>query len=364
MKWLVLSLVLTGAPPAMDPADLLTAAEMYVQGGKYSKAEPLLKKLVVNKSLTPEQQSRALNAMAMVKSASNDHDGAIKLLEESLALAETENTYFLLGMTYDTSERFQEARGTYEKGAKKFPKSVRLLSELGASELMLGDAHSALTHLAAALKLSSDDPELMRDYGEALLVTGRAAEAVKVLQDAREIDESNPHTATTLGDALAALGQTDKALLAYDDATNLDRAHGPAWFHKGLLLAKKGDYPAAVAAYRAALKVDPGNVKARLSLGVALSKLSGQEKEGVKLLRAVVEKEPTFAEAHAQLGLALEREGDLAGAEQSLADAVARRGDDARLYEELARIQEKRGKKKEAQATLKTAQKFSKGQPK
>ena len=116
-----------------------------------------------------------------------------------------------------------------------------------------------------------------------------------------------------------------------------------------------------MAEYRKALKIDPALTRARLALGVALARSDGQEAEATALLKAVLEKDPSFAEAHAQLGLLLEKKGDLAASEEALQNAVARRDNDPRLWKDLARVQEKRGKKKEAAASLKNAQKAEKG---
>ncbi len=361
MTCLLLTMLLVAAP-TFDAEALLAAGESYVEAGQAKKAMPVLQKALGMKTLTPEKEARALCAMGMAKSQLGDHDGAVKLFEESIAKGSADETpYVMLGMTYDITERFQEAKTAYGRGVAKFPKSATLLRELGATELLLGDAVNAVEHLGAALKKMDGDSELMRDYGAALMAVGKAADAVKVLQDARELDSENPQVAFTLGDALAATGKTDAALEAFETSIRLDRMHGPAHFHKGLLLSKKGDAAGAVAAYRAALKVDPNLTRARVALGVALGRLEGKEDEAITTLKAVVEKDPSFAEAHVQLGRLLEKKGDLGAAEEAFGQAASRREQDAALWRDLARVQEKRGKKKDAAQSLKNAEKADKG---
>lgn len=363
MNVVVLTALLWAAPPTFDADALLTAGESYVEAGQAKKAIPVLQKALGMKTLTADKEARALCAMGMAKSQLGDHDGAVKLFEESIAKGPPdEKPYVMLGMTYDITERFQDARAAYARGVEKFPKSATLLRELGATELLLGDAVSAVDHLGAALKKMDGDGDLMRDYGAALLAVGRAPDAVKVLQDARELDSENPQVAFTLGDALAASGKTDAALEAYDQAIRLDRMHAPAHFHKGLLLSKKGDTAGAVAAYRAALKVDPNLQRARVALGVALGRMDGKQDEAIATLKGVLEKDPSFAEAHVQLGRLLEKKGDLQGAEDAYAQAASRREGDGALWRDLARLQEKRGKKKEAAASLKQAEKAEKAE--
>jgi tetratricopeptide (TPR) repeat protein len=347
---------LLASAPALDGEQLVTAGEAYVEAGQAKKARPVLQRALQGGKLNPAQQARAHCALGMAASQLGDPDGAVASLEESIRLdGSVEKPYLVLGMTHDMAERYQEARKTYERGVARFPKSVPLLRELGATELLLGDAHAAVGHLASAVARDNEDSELMRDYGEALLRTGQAQKAVKVLEEARALDAENPHLAATLGDALVADGRARDALRAYDRAVALDPGHAPAWFHKGLVLAREGDVAGAVVAYRAALKADPGNLKARAALGVALGKTKGQEDEAIAVLREVVGKDPGYAEAHAQLGLLLERRGDLPGAEAALSAAASRRQQDPSLWENVARVQQKRGLEKDAAQSLENA---------
>jgi tetratricopeptide (TPR) repeat protein len=360
--WTVMVALCISGAPTFDASELLVAGEQYVQNGQGKKAVPVLQKAIAAGTLKPEEHARALTAMGVAKGQLGDNDAAVKLFEEAIAKNPAdEKPYLMLGMTYDITERFQEARGAYQRGVDKFPKSAPLLRELGATELLLGDSVHAAEHLGAALKKLDDDADLMRDYGQALLATGKAADAVKVLQDARQLDSDNAQIAFTLGDALAATGKSADAVSLYDEALKIDGNHAPAHFHKGLILSKQGDIAGAVASYRKALKLDPNLTRARLALGVALTHADGKEDEAIALFKSVVEKDPSFAEAHAQLGLLLEKKGDLPGAEEALQNAVNRREGDARLWKDLARVQEKRGKKKDAAASTKNAQKFDRG---
>jgi spermidine synthase len=76
------------------------------------------------------------------------------------------------------------------------------------------------------------------------------------------------------------------------------------WLHAGLVRAAAGDDEGAIEAYRAALRSDPDDAITRINLGRSLIALGRTDRAVIAIDRAIAD-DPTLADAHVALGLAL-----------------------------------------------------------
>ncbi|MFC2079097.1 O-antigen ligase family protein [Candidatus Bipolaricaulota bacterium] len=124
----------------VDEASLLNYANLLVNTGQSARAfEPL--DLLLASLPRLEVRRRAVYLRAMAVSETGDPEGAILLIEEILAgeLA-TETAYIGLGSIYESLERYDEARATYEAGLQQIEAVLEEIRGLVQAE---GDLISA-----------------------------------------------------------------------------------------------------------------------------------------------------------------------------------------------------------------------------
>jgi len=127
----------------IDEASLLNYANLLVNTGQSERAfEPLDLLLASQPRLEIQRRARYLRALAI--SETGDPEGAIILIEELLISHSTyETAYIGLGSIYESLERFEEARSTYEKGLEIVEK---LLARTRATLNAAGNAITSERH--------------------------------------------------------------------------------------------------------------------------------------------------------------------------------------------------------------------------
>lgn len=144
---------------------------------------------------------------------------------------------------------YHEAATRFESLAQKTKKGDKvragLLAQAAQGWLLAGQADRADGVLAAALKLTPDDPDLLIDRADARAQLGRFDESVKDLERAVEIDPKRPDAYAFMASALRQGDHPKEAAAAAEKALALDPEHVEALLERGMLRRMAGDDPGA-----------------------------------------------------------------------------------------------------------------------
>ena len=194
---------------------------------------------------------------------------------------------------------------------------------LGSEELRRGDAASAASHFAEAVRLRPVWAEAHFGLADALVAQGRIEEAVRTYERGLRLAPRNARGHLRLARALLASGRSDEALGRARHALRIARTseRAAAQVVLGAVLLARRDYAAAEAAYAQAVAQRPDLAEAYAGRGLALLGQGRAADGAAQLARA-----QAIGDDSAALRLA---QGDAA--------QVLGRSDEARLHYRAAR---------------------------
>jgi tetratricopeptide (TPR) repeat protein len=227
-----------------DGPTLLWLGEGYLAQDRPEAAEP---NFVKARSLQPASAA-PLAGLGRVALAKKDYAGAVKFLEQALAVE---------------------------------PRASALHYPLGLAYRNLGDLAKAEFHLQR------------RGETDAVIADRLMSEVRGMLRSAAAY-ESLGIAALEGGDVPAAAGYFRKGLEVAPDSASLHHRLGTA-----LILG--GDVRGGQGQFEAALKLDPGFARAHYSLGIVMA-TAGRPREAIERLSAAVKSEPDYVEARLLLG--------------------------------------------------------------
>ena len=222
------------------------------------------------------------------------------------------------------------ALAAFEAALRALPDDPETLFNVAMALIDLGDKPAAEERLREAIAL---DPEYREPrFNLALMLAERndMEEAERHFRRATEIDPDDLDARTRWGDALARLGRTDEALEVLTAVLAVDAALPAAQLVLGAARQAEGNAEAAREALNRVLEAAPGAPRERSEAHYRLAALleaqaaetigrhsAGDDDAEVEShLRAALELDPDFAEAHVLLGRLLgqqERFAEAAG---------------------------------------------------
>ena len=247
-----------------------------------------------------------------------------------------------------------------ETALRKEPNMAEARTNLGLALIARGDMAGAERELRRAVFLQPDLASARNNLGTLLVRTGHAQEAADEFRRALALDAAFPEAYYNLGLALAALDRTDEAITSVRAAIRLRPAYGNARRELvNLLLATDHDDEARAEA-EAAEKVAPGS---GATTALAISDIqAGRARDAVAVLRAIIARDPSDADAASLLAwiLATAADADLRDGAAALAlaeRAVAAAGEspDADRLDTLAAAYAAVGRFPDAVATARRA---------
>jgi tetratricopeptide (TPR) repeat protein len=243
-------------------------------------------------------------------------------------------------------ERLADAKQQLVVARQRFPKSQPILLLLGKVEQHLGnnDAAEAVLRSAVALVEPSRRDAVLPyvALSELLSSRGRASDATAVLDEAKKKLPPSATLDRAFGEVAEAQGDLDVAIADYrsaltkdprDVATHfrlavalrrvrkfadagaeldrvaaVDKDYPGLSLERGLLFEESGDVEKAIDQFKGALAKAPDDPDLQLRVGSAYVSI-GRPDDALPMLRKVLEKRPTSAEAHHYLGRALMLKG-------------------------------------------------------
>ncbi len=179
------------------------------------------------------------------------------------------------------------------------------LSELNAARGRLGDARATLDEAKKTLPPSS---ALERAFGEFDERQGAFDSAIGHYRSAIGKDSKDVAARFRLAVALRRVRRFDEASAELDRVAAVDRDYPGILLERGLLFEDSGDVDRAIDQFKTALAKAPEDSDLQLRVGAAYVAI-GRPDDALPMLRKVLEKRPTSAEANHYIGRALLLQG-------------------------------------------------------
>jgi tetratricopeptide (TPR) repeat protein len=224
----------------------------------------------------------------------------VKEYQRAAELNPSESNLFDWGAELLMHRAVEPALEVFTNGNRLFPRSVRMLSALGASWYARGSYDQAAQRLCEASDLDPNDPNPYLLMGKMQAVETTQSEAIverlgRFVRLQPENALANYYYAVSLWkrrkspEDVADLAQV-KFLL--EKAVHLDPKFGPGYLQLGILYSERKDFSRAIAAYRQAIEATPRLEEAHYRLAQAYRQAGETAKAQAELqLYAQISKE-------------------------------------------------------------------------
>jgi tetratricopeptide (TPR) repeat protein len=251
----------------LNPGDHDNAYELALaraDSGDYERAGKDVRSLLAqNKS--SQEKAEPHHLLGEVDEKLGNSLEAVKEYQRAAQLNPSESNLFDWGAELLTHRAVEPALEVFTNGNRLFPRSVRMLSALGASWYARGSYDQAAQRLCEASDLDPNDPNPYLLMGKMQAVETAHSEAIverlgRFVRLQPENAFANYYYAVSLWkrrespEDVADLAQV-KFLL--EKAVRLDPKLGPAYLQLGILYAERKDFSNAIADYRRAIQVTP-----------------------------------------------------------------------------------------------------------
>jgi tetratricopeptide (TPR) repeat protein len=307
-----------------------------------------------------------------------DYDGALAAGREAVKHNPTFALGHLdLGVALKAKRDLDGAVAEYREAIRLDPELALAHYNLGTALESKGDADGALAAFRKAVEHDPKNPKAHYSLGVMLDTKGDKGGALAAYREAVRLDPKYARAHTNLGSALKAKGDVDGAIAAFKEAIRHDPKIPEAHTNLGVIYTQQKRYTEALACARAAIKIDPKYSNAHALLGVTLQQTGdipgaraalteavrldkrwaelladlpplplappprvaaataqtacaagielfnkGDTDGAVRAFKEAITRDPTFALAHYNLGVALNKMGDADGAIAAYKESV------------------------------------------
>ncbi len=303
----------------------------------------------------PRHDPRVLLALA------RDHHRAGRMAEaEELyrkiinAWPEAAKPRHLLGILYGQNARADDAVEQIAAATRLTPNNPIYFNDLGHALLAahrLVEAADAYRH---AIELRPDFGDAHFNLGNLLRLQGKPREAVAAYQRAIDANPGALHVYINLGVTLQEIADYEEAIKILRQAIVIDARSFAAHYNLGIVFAAQRRFDEAILAYRKALAIDPQAPSAHLNLGFVLQQLHRLD-EAIPCYGRAIAAAPDLAQAHVNLGSALYEKGQLTAALGVIGRALALEPLNAQTHVNLAQTLQELGDLQGAEAAFRRA---------
>lgn len=225
------------------------------------------------------------------------------------------------------------------------PRDPKLLNDVGAVLASTDQMTEGNRLLGEALKYAPSDPIINYNYGRSLYAEGKTPEAIQAVDNALQLqpDFDEAH----LLKAAAAVKQADYQTAEQQISQLLKKGVRIALIIEGVIQLSKREFQQALNSFAEALKLDPQDDAALYNSGVAsqgMNNLSDAE----SFYRRAIASNPTFAEAHNNLGTILVHSGNDRAALAEFQQAASLRPDNETFKEHASKVAQLLGSGKQS----------------
>lgn len=227
---------------------------------------------------------------------------------------------FAAGFRAHQAGRLDEAQAAYREVLRALPEDFNARHLLGVIALQQGRLDEARDEITRALRANPRDAGAYGNLGTVHLRAGRLNDARASFQEALRINPRDTNALLNLATALRGLGDPMGAVKHLRDA--ISAGAPPALRTEiGAALIEAGDATAAVREFRAVLQQQPSNADAHSHLGVALERIGDVERALQEYDRAL-KLAPGLASAAGNRAVLLAKAGRTAEARQAFEHIV------------------------------------------
>jgi tetratricopeptide (TPR) repeat protein len=253
-----------------------------------AQATASLKKEPLNKT---DDEAGRHHSLADADERRGDPLEAVREYQRAAELNPSESNLFDWGAELLMHRAAEPALEVFTKGNRMFPRSVRMLTGLGAAWYARGSYEQAVQRLCEASDLNPDDPEPYLFLGKMQAVQTTQSEALteRLGRFARLQPENalaNYYYAVSLWkrrkspEDVADLAQVTSLL---EKAVRLDPKLGPGYLQLGVLYSERKDFLNAILAYQQAIAATPRLEEAHYRLAQAYRQVGEASKAQAEL---------------------------------------------------------------------------------
>jgi tetratricopeptide (TPR) repeat protein len=208
--------------------------------------------------------TRNYTALGAAFFAAGYPEQALRYLEE--APQDTDRVLFAIGKIHLQAERWDRARGYFEKGLARSPDSADGWNSLGAVEVGAGNLAAALRDFNKAIALQPVMSSALVNAGQAQVALGDHDAGEKLFRRALDINPNDAAAANLMGELFGRDGRDREARDWFQRAIAARRDYAPAINNLALLYARTGQSNDAIAALRYGIEMAPGEESLYLNL--------------------------------------------------------------------------------------------------
>ena len=189
---------------------------------------------------------------------------ALRYLEE--APQDTDQVLFAIGKIHLQAERWDRARGYFEKGLARSPGSADGWNSLGAVEVGAGNLAAALRDFNKAIALQPGMSSALVNAGQAHVALGDRDAGEKLFRRALDVNPKDAAAANLMGELFGREGRDREAREWFQRAIAARRDYAPAISNLAMLYARAGQSNDAIAALRYGIEIAPDEESLYLNL--------------------------------------------------------------------------------------------------
>jgi len=254
----------------------------HADAGQYELTRTNIRQLLAVKNKTASDKAALYHLLADVEEKSGNSLEAVRDYQQAAELDTSEANLFDWAAELLMHHAAEPASEVFQKGNKRFPRSVRMLVGLGVSLYARGSYDAAVQSLCEASDLNPSDPNPYLYLGKMQNVNGAKLEgptlenSIEKLARFVQLQPENP-----LANYYYALGLWNRRKDSEDaehcaqvdsllqKALRLDPKLGVAYLQLGIVYADHGDFLRAIAEYQKAIEVSPELEEAHYRLAQA-----------------------------------------------------------------------------------------------
>lgn len=239
----------------------------------------------------------AAYSLALAAADSGQHDAAAALILRAIQLDGPVPQYCSdLGAILDAQGKTTQAVACYRQALAFDASGALTHARLGRSLLRLGELENARECFETSLSLAPAIPDTCFDLANVLHALRRYDQAALYYQRTLELAPDHAPAWYNLGVTRTVEQRFEEAIFCYRRALDFDPHYADAHNNLGALLQALGRVPEAIEQYHKA-----GSVESLYNLGLWLQQQDRLE-EAERMYRSVIERDPSHAEAHNNLG--------------------------------------------------------------
>lgn len=228
----------------------------------------------------------------------NDQAGALKLIEDAMALNELDFiSFYTAGYMLSVSGRKEEALEKYKKAVELNPDYVNAYYGWGLVLSNLGRHDEAIEKHKRATQLDSLNANAYCAWGYALDALGKKEDAIEKFKKATELDPEFALAYQNWGIVLRELGRNEEALEKFERVCELAPGHARAYYLRGVAFDDLGKLEEASEMYEKSMQLAPGSADMYFKWGAALRDLD-RKKEAIEKFEQAIKLYPTFGWAY------------------------------------------------------------------